>query len=215
MNKIISWTPCHHALSIVILLTLSACSSIVKSQHWAPETKDSKWLSSEICMSYGYSDIEFAKFKHKDVSISICPHLKGGRVVAFGPPGVPLLPNPFGLAKDKAEQLTLYIGIDSKTSRTLIDFSKIRIKCFSDTTLSLHTVTAWVAGHGVSTAIDKVYIDHESGRYYLLFDMPNDKVAEITIDLGVIEIDGVSVILPSLIYKTNQRLDYSPLEFTS
>src|SRR4030042_3338901 len=79
-------------------LGLTACSFLVKSQHWLPETKDTKWGRSDACVVYrGYSNVTSAKFEYKDVAISVCPRFKGGRALAGGPPGLPIIPNPFAL----------------------------------------------------------------------------------------------------------------------
>ena len=202
-----------HLLIACFCLSFTACSFMVKSQHWSPQIEDTKWVSSDICMHFRYSNVKSAKFEHKDVSFSLCPYLKGGRAVAFGPPGLPILPNPFLFSPaEKEERFNLLLTIDSKTHTTGIDLSKVRIKFSEQITLLPFSVEALrIGGKREAIAINKVFAVKEIVKYNLVFDIPKDKVGEIVIDLGAVDIDEESVFLPPLVYKNDPNLNYIPL----
>jgi hypothetical protein len=202
---------------LLCCLGLTACSFLVKSQHWSPETKDTKWVSSDVCVHYrGYSNVKSAKFEYKDVTISVCPRFKGGPALAVGPPGLPIIPNPGALFGGDDERFTILLTIDSRNHMTGVDLSNIRVK-FSEQTI-LPVLSAEVLGIGgkkESATINKVFAGKEIAKYDLTFDISKNQVGEIVIDLGTVEVDEESIILPPLIYKNDPTVDYFPFVFGS
>jgi hypothetical protein len=164
----------------------------------------------------GYSDVRSAKIEYKDVTISLCPRFKGGPALAGGPPGLPIIPNPFALFGRDNENFSILLTIDSKNHITGIDLSNIRVKFSRQTILSpLSAEVLGIGGKKESATINKVFAEKDVAKYNLTFDISKNQVGEIVIDLGAVEVDEESILLPPLIYKNDPTIDYIPFVFGS
>lgn len=202
---------------IICFLIFASCSFIGQSKHWSPEMKDNtRWVSSSLCFApYLFSDVKSARFEYRDISISVCPQLKGGSALTFGPPGLPIIPNLIALfSPGGSEQFTISIKIESKEHKTSIDLSKIRVEFSESTTLLPLTVKVHRGGDKKEfelSTINKFLVENEIVEYVLTFDIKKRTVGEIVIHIGAIDIDGESVLLPPLMYKNDPSLHYIPI----
>lgn len=169
-------------------------------------------MISDVCAHYrGYSDVKSAKLEYKDVTISVCPRFKGGPALAAGPPGLPIIPNPFALFSGDGERFTILLTIDSRNHVTGVDLSNIRVKFSEQTILSPISVEVLrTGGKKESAMINNVFVRKEVAKYDLTFDISKSQVGEIIIDLGTVDLDEESITLPPLIYKNDPKVDYLP-----
>lgn len=118
----------------LLIMTNSNCSFLNKVTV-LDSRKSSNWEDCDVC--YKYSNVNLStksyQFRADSFLITICPCAKPGFNILFGPPFVPVIPNPFILfpAKPNAK-FFVDMKIDNKGESLSLDLSKFQFQIIKD-----------------------------------------------------------------------------------
>ena len=119
---------------LILILISSSCSFLWKVTT-LESNKSPDWKDCDIC--YQYSDMKVStksyKFSADSCLITICPCAKPGYHFLFGPPFIPVIPNPFIILPVKPNSnFFIDIIVDNRGRNVTLDLSKFQFKISKD-----------------------------------------------------------------------------------
>ncbi len=186
---------------MVCALGTVACSHVWQEVSWRPDIDASSgWAQGEDKLGRFYT------FQAKNVSVILREPVYTNTVF-YGPTPIPIIPA-FG-----RKHIPFYfdIKVNSPTSTTIMDFSKLRIQLSEQMSLQLKKVQC-STGKGFRETIE-AFVSKEEKDCHLDFESIPSEVKEVVLDFDSIQTDGESVRLPPIKCLKMVRYQYVPFYF--
>jgi len=118
-----------------LILVNSGCSFLWKANVWE-SSKSPEWKDCDIC--YRYSDPKVSTRSYKFIAdsclLTICPCAKPGFHFLFGPPFIPVIPNPIIILPPKPNpKFFIDIIVDTRGKNITLNLSNFQFKLSKDT----------------------------------------------------------------------------------
>jgi len=215
----------------ITLLAFFSCSVLTKYSVLIDKKSD-KWErkgTCQFCESFGWTmtyDYKYNKSVNENLSISICPS-SYGFTISFGPPLVPVIPNPrlllnhhwkdhpffvdilFGNFNGKKVNLKSVKFIFSNKSKELKTDSIIMLSKNSDKKIEFVRRGDEEAKQKISDSIYQFEQDTTRLRFY--FNYARNKVHRLAIDFSKLQVNDSIVSFPEINYVKRSRFLYDPL----
>ena len=209
-----------------VMTTVNGCSYIATVD--VMETKaQSMWEKITPCHSYltlGIDEPAHA-FDTLGVALSVCSQPTGGREILFGPPLIPVIPNPFSLFGHSDRDYSISLRVECPKGQCSLDMTSIRCRFNDFDSSSTPTVFFLKSSHSLHTWDDNdnvraregkstyhIILDRDTTTLLLVFPIPVDNVDNLVLDIGTLTIGGRRVDVPPLVLSKDRFWKYNPLQ---